>query len=108
MGRLDPELGIVTTDAGRDPSEQFAWPAWLPATPTKRKTPFRPRSSVLGAGSIAGAGTALAIEFEPRPKRIMKLLFPLLSPVIRRSTSSSKPSARRNQERRRAGESPDG
>jgi hypothetical protein len=34
--------------------------------------------------TASGAGTALAIEFEPHPKRIMKLLFPLLSPVIRR------------------------
>lgn len=30
--------------------------------------------------TASGAGAALAIEFEPHPKRIMKLLFPLLSP----------------------------
>jgi len=32
----------------------------------------------------ADGGTTLAIEFEPRPKGVMKVLFPLLSPVIRR------------------------
>jgi hypothetical protein len=32
----------------------------------------------------ADGGTRLAIEFEPRPKGVMRVLFPLLSPVIRR------------------------
>lgn len=32
----------------------------------------------------APSGTALVIEFEPSPKGVMKLLFPLLRPVIRR------------------------
>ncbi len=34
--------------------------------------------------SGAGSGTQLVIEFDPTPKGIMKLLFPLLRPVIRR------------------------
>ena len=32
----------------------------------------------------APAGTDLVIEFEPAPKGVMKLLFPLLKPLIRR------------------------
>lgn len=32
----------------------------------------------------SGSGTTLVIEFEPQPKGVMKVLFPLLSPVIRR------------------------
>ena len=32
----------------------------------------------------AGPGTELVIEFDPSPKGVMKLLFPLLKPVIRR------------------------
>ena len=31
-----------------------------------------------------GAGTTLFIEFQPRPKGIMKVLFPVLRPLIRR------------------------
>ncbi len=34
--------------------------------------------------SEAGSGTQLDIQFEPRPKGIMKVLFPLLRPLIRR------------------------
>lgn len=34
--------------------------------------------------SEMGPGTQLVIEFEPHPKGIMKLLFPVLRPVIRR------------------------
>ena len=34
--------------------------------------------------SGAGSGTQLVIEFDPTPKGVMKLLFPLLRPVIRR------------------------
>lgn len=32
----------------------------------------------------AGAGTALVMEFDPHPKGIMKILFPVLRPMIRR------------------------
>lgn len=32
----------------------------------------------------AGAGTTLFIEFQPHPKGIMKILFPVLKPLIRR------------------------
>lgn len=32
----------------------------------------------------AGSGTKLAIEFDPNPKGVMKVLFPVLKPVIRR------------------------
>lgn len=32
----------------------------------------------------AGAGTGLVIELDPHPKGIMKLLFPVLKPMIRR------------------------
>lgn len=32
----------------------------------------------------AGAGTGLVIEFDPHPKGIMKILFPVLKPLIRR------------------------
>lgn len=31
-----------------------------------------------------GAGTGLVIEFKPRPKGLMKALFPVLKPLIRR------------------------
>jgi len=34
--------------------------------------------------SEVGSGTQLDIQFEPRPKGIMKALFPLLRPLIRR------------------------
>ena len=32
----------------------------------------------------AGSATTLAIEFQPHPKGVMKILFPVLRPVIRR------------------------
>jgi hypothetical protein len=32
----------------------------------------------------AGSGTALVIELDPHPKGVMKVLFPVLSPLIRR------------------------
>jgi hypothetical protein len=32
----------------------------------------------------AGAGTTLFIEFQPHPKGIMKILFPVLKPLIQR------------------------
>ena len=32
----------------------------------------------------AGDGTTLFIEFQPRPKGIMRILFPVLRPIIRR------------------------
>lgn len=31
-----------------------------------------------------GSGTTLSIEFDPTPKGVMKLLFPMLKPLIRR------------------------
>ena len=34
--------------------------------------------------TAAGAGTKLVIEFDPQPKGIMKFLFPVLRPMIRR------------------------
>jgi uncharacterized protein YndB with AHSA1/START domain len=34
--------------------------------------------------TAAGAGTTLFIEFQPHPKGIMKILFPVLRPLVRR------------------------
>lgn len=41
---------------------------------------------VLGTFSFksVGSGTELVIEFDPTPKGVMKVLFPVLKPVIRR------------------------